>query len=101
MVVIFRSDNLNYAFDYIKNMFGLLPVNQDKIIYQMPYYIDTIEIITFVAAILCCMPIFKNLLYTKSTVSRALVNIWLLVLFFLSVITIATDTYNPFIYFRF
>ena len=35
------------------------------------------------------------------TIVRCIVNIWLLVLLFLSTITIASSTYNPFIYFRF
>ncbi len=99
--IFFRSETLSYAFDYIKNMFGLIPEHQ--IAYTLPYYIDRIEIITFVAAFLCAMPLFTGLLSIKfeRKVCRTLVNIWLMILFILSSATIAASTYNPFIYFRF
>ena len=99
--VMFRADNMKYAWDYLRNMFGLLHVHADKIVYALPYYIDTIEVITFIAAILCSVPIFNKMLEVKNKVGLALVNIWLLALFVLSAATIASSTYNPFIYFRF
>ena len=99
--VMFRADNMGYACDYIKNMFGLIGVH--KIIYGMAYYIDNIEIIAFIAAILCAMPIFNRILEIKCErkVLRSVVNIWLICLFLLSTSCIAASTYNPFIYFRF
>lgn len=99
--VLFRSEDLGYAFTYIKNMFGL--VNVHDISYALPYYIDTYEIIMFTAALLCSLPIFKNILnVTKANKTLyAFVNLWLLFLFLLSSATIAASTYNPFIYFRF
>lgn len=99
--VLFRSDDLGYAFTYIKNMFGLATVHD--ISYALPYYIDTYEVIMFVAAIICSIPIFKNILNIKkeNKLLYGAVNIWLLLLFLLSSATIAASTYNPFIYFRF
>ena len=99
--VMFRADNMGYAWDYIKNMFGL--VGKHKIMYKMVYYIDNIEITAFAAAIICATPIFEDLLRIKyeHKFLRAVVNIWLIVLFILSSATIAASTYNPFIYFRF
>lgn len=99
--VMFRAENMSYAWQYIKNMFGL--IQEHKIIYELPYYIDNIEIFAFVAAILCAMPIFKNILAIrfKRKTARAMVNIWLMMLFILSTAAIAASTYNPFIYFRF
>ena len=96
--VIFRADSMKYAWDYIMNMFGLLHTNS---IYNLAYYIDTIEIITFIAAILCAVPLFKNILEVQNKWGRAFINLWLLILFFLSTVSIAANTYNPFIYFRF
>lgn len=99
--VMFRAENMTYAYNYIKNMFGL--ISEHKIMYKLPYYIDNLEIITFIVAILCAMPIFKNILnirYRHKT-ARALVNIWLMILFVVSASAIAASTYNPFIYFRF
>ena len=99
--VIFRAENLTYAFDYIKNMFGL--ISEHDIIYKRFYYIDNIEIIAFVAAVICAMPIFNKLvdIEFKYKIRRTLVNIWLMCLFVLSVSVMAASTYNPFIYFRF
>ncbi len=99
--VMFRADNMAYAWDYLKNMFGL--ISEHKITYKLPYYIDNIEIITFAVAILCAMPIFRGMLEVKyeRKVLRTIINIWLIVLFVLSASSIAASTYNPFIYFRF
>jgi len=98
---MFRADNMGYAWQYIKNMFGL--IKEHKIIYEMAYYIDNIEIIAFIAAILCSMPVFNKILEIKykHKVLRTIVNIWLIILFVLSSSCIAASTYNPFIYFRF
>ena len=54
---------MGYAWAYIKNMFGL--VHNHKILYEYAYYIDNIEILAFVAAILCAMPIFNKMLEVK------------------------------------
>lgn len=99
--VMFRADNMAYACDYIKNMFGL--ISEHQIMYKLPYYIDNIEIIAFTAAVFCAMPLFKGMLDVKykHKVLRTLVNVWLILLFVLSSAEIAASTYNPFIYFRF
>lgn len=97
--VMFRAETMEYAVKYIKNMFGLL--KNHEIIYGINYYIDTFEIIIFIAAILCSVPLFRNLLLVKNKLGRVFVNVWLLILFVLSTALIASSTYNPFIYFRF
>ena len=98
--VIFRADDLKYAIHYIMNMFGCLSVKLDAA-YPLTYYIDNIQIITFIVAILCSVPVFKNILKPGSTIKKVAVNIWLFFLFILSSMSIAASTYNPFIYFRF
>ncbi len=99
--VFFRSETLTYAVDYLKNMFGLIA--EHKIAYTLSYYLDKMEVIAFVAAVLCAMPIFNKMLEIpyKHKISRTLVNVWLIILFITSSATIAASTYNPFIYFRF
>ncbi len=99
--VIFRADNITYAFKYLANMFGILHLDKSNFLYSMSYYIDRIEILTFVIALICSVPIFRNMLAVRTKLQAILVNTWLLVLFYLSTITIASSTYNPFIYFRF
>lgn len=99
--VIFRSNNINYAITYIMNMFS--PIDIHDISYLLPYYIDTYEVIMFIAAIACSIPFFKNILNVSkdNKVAYGIVNVWLLILFLISSATIAASTYNPFIYFRF
>ena len=99
--VIFRSDNINYAFVYIKNMFGLIEIN--NVTYNLPYYIDIYEIIAFIAALVCSMPVFRNILNIQKdrTILYSFINLLIFSLFLLSCMTIAASTYNPFIYFRF
>ena len=80
--VIFRADNMKYAWDYLMNMFGLLDLNTNEFLYSISYYVDRIEVITFIVAILCCMPIFKNMLEVKNKAAKCFINLWLLVLFF-------------------
>ena len=99
--VMFRADNMTYAWQYIQNMFGLLTINQDNVLYNLSYYVYKWEYIVFIFALLCSMPIFNKMLEYKNTIIRAGVNIWLLILFILSAASIASSTYNPFIYFRF
>ena len=100
-IVIFRSDDMAYACKYWKNMFGITPILPENIVYSFTYYIDTFEIIMIIVAILCSAPLFKNMLNVENKWAKAGINIWLLVLFFLSTVTMAGSTYNPFIYFRF
>lgn len=97
--VIFRADNLVLAEKYIKNMFGLC---MTKPLFNFAYYMDVIEIIMFIVAILCAMPIFKNFANKpKNKYLHIVLNIWIMILFILSISSIAASTYNPFIYFRF
>jgi alginate O-acetyltransferase complex protein AlgI len=100
-LVIFRSDNIKYAWDYIMNMFGFIHLNSEEYLYEFSYYIGRFEMIMFIAAILCATPIFKNILKVENNLARIFINIWLLILFVVSTATIAASTYNPFIYFRF
>lgn len=99
--VLFRAPDLQYALTYIGNMFGI--TDQDSDTYKLIYYIDVIPIVSFIIALICCVPLFNNWL-VKSNDSKAgiwIYNFYLLVLFLFSTASIASSTYNPFIYFRF
>ena len=99
--VFFRADSMHYTLSYIGNMFGFVEVAKGVAVYAFEYYIDTIEVLTFIAAILRSMPLFKDMLYVQNRIAKTFVNAWLLIMFVLSTISIAAGTYNPFIYFRF
>ena len=97
--VLFRAENIAYAGQYFKNMLGLVKTNP---VYSINYYIDNIEILTFIVAIICSMPIFRNIvLPITNKYKNIAVNTWIIALFVLSASAIAASTYNPFIYFRF
>lgn len=98
--VLFRADNIIYAWQYLKNMLGL--AGNHNITYTLGYYIDNVEILTFAVAVLCSMPIFRNIaLPIVNKYKHFTINTWIMILFILSVSAIAASTYNPFIYFRF
>ncbi len=99
--VIFRADNMKYAWDYLMNMFGLLHIKPNEFIYSFGYYVDRFEVIIFIAALICSIPIFRNILKVQNKVGKVFINVWFIILFILSSATIAASTYNPFIYFRF
>lgn len=97
--VIFRSESFTYAIQYLMNMFGFIHPND--IVYDLGYYINWINLLILAIAIFCSTPIFKKILEPTTKLKHGLVNLWLLFIFFLSTIIIASNTYNPFIYFRF
>lgn len=99
--VIFRSENIGYAFVYLKNMFGCIEVNNR--LYPVGYYIDRFEIIILFIAVICSAPIFSGILQKteNNKILKIFINIWLIVLLIFSTMTLAASTYNPFIYFRF
>lgn len=99
--VFFRSPDLQYGFNYVLNMFCVLPHQEN--LYKIWYYVDVIPIITFIFAIFLTMPLGK-VCYEKASnnsIGLWIVNLLLYGLFILSTAEIATTTYNPFIYFRF
>ena len=99
--VIFRADNLTYAGQYLANMFGITHLQKETFIYNLSYYCTVTDVVIIIAAILCSLPLFKNILDIKNKLGIAMVNLWLLLLFIIAVSSLAAGTYNPFIYFRF
>ena len=99
--VMFRAENMTYAWAYIKNMFGCLEGVKNA--YELPYYVGNFEILVAVVSCLCAVPIFGKILQIDFSrkVLRTVVNVWLMLLFVISASAIAASTYNPFIYFRF
>jgi alginate O-acetyltransferase complex protein AlgI len=114
--VLFRSENLAIAFDYIRAMFGIgSKVLVDKVFH---YYFQGGKWILLIAAIFC-LPVSK---YVKQRLEKSL-NIQnanraeqnrfsqvmfqllqiipLLIVFILSIVVVVNSDYNPFIYFNF
>lgn len=95
--VIFRADNLTQAGQYLGNMVGLGAKGGT----------GGIEIlatagILFTAAIVGATPIVKNLFaYMDSKKMGWVEDLWLMVVFYFSLIHAVAATYTPFIYFNF
>ncbi len=99
--VMFRANDMSYAWAYIKNMFRITSTHNE--IYPLAYYVDRFEIIMLIVATICSIPIFSKLLQKceENKILKGIVNIWLIFLLIASTMFIANSTYNPFIYFRF
>lgn len=109
--VIFRADNFSYAWAYIQSMFGLN--NPDKPKYYLDYFLDNEIILTLLIGVVLSAPVYfklkqiKNYIFDKTpntsvnTVGALIVYLVFICLFILSAIYVSSNTYNPFIYFRF
>ena len=80
-------------------MFGLFKTND--VTHYVSEYVNNIQLISFAIAVLCALPFKINVLRMNGIWKNAVVDVWLLCLFILSVMAILTTSYNPFIYFRF
>ena len=107
--VFFRSDNLEYALQYLKVLFGGGEFIMQG---QWMFYADKLNIIILFAAILSSSYFFiwvhdnlKKIRFSYTVLSLNIANLvsvmTLLGLFLLSCISILSGGYNPFIYFRF
>lgn len=102
--VIFRSDSVGYAFAYIGRMFSFMTQTQAM---TVTLSILTPVFLTVLAVALVTMfpvvPAIRRRLAGKPsyTVVNTVCYIAMFGLYFLCVLTLAADSYNPFIYFRF
>lgn len=98
--VFFRSDSISKALIYIGYMFG-----KGKLSAFDPNFIGYISQYGFMMAVgaVCSVPLFKNLWQkvNKNLFTDILHTVCLLGLFVLSLTSLISDSYNPFIYFNF
>ena len=99
--VFFRADNLSHAISYLKKMF--VPYKMDE---NLSFWTREFQI-ALVLSIVCCgiiSALYQRIPYGQIW-KQKVVNIvrpafcW--VALYLSIILLASNTYNPFIYFRF
>lgn len=102
--VFFRADDFNYAFNYLKVMFGINPAEYfDE---TTIYYLHDFGLF-FCLGILFSTPIvriIKERILSVSIlnyISLFIAPIIHIILFIISLIYLLNSTYNPFIYFRF
>lgn len=101
--VLFRADNLTYAVDYIRAMFGLIP---DAVPYfGITYYLTPYNLFIMSVAVILSANYVQQGAITLKRRCRFCGDIGervlLVVLIVVCVVTVMAQTYNPFIYFRF
>ncbi len=104
--VLFRSDNLTNALDYLIAMFSSSIATNYEF---LNFYFTTEVQIVFLIAILFSMPIYNGLeatalkkhAPTKIKLYYCIKYFGMTTLFVICCIYVATGSYNPFIYFRF
>lgn len=103
--VFFRADTLGHALYYIRIMFS--PRHLAWSIFSSGYYLTNSLLLTLVVAVLLCGVIQQRYPALKAAsraidrpVSRA-TAVWSILLLALSMVTLISGSYNPFIYFRF
>lgn len=100
--VFFFSPTLSSALSYLKAMFG---IRSHAFIDKQSLYFLFTNIFLWIVAILASTPVIQQ--YYDNTISRRVngkivINcIAYIVLFFLCIAFLVTETYNPFLYFRF
>ena len=96
--VLFRSENISYAFTYFKSMFSFADGGWDVTII---YIKENIFILLF--AIIACLPIslWCGKIVKNEYVKLSVKLFVLIILALVSVTYIIKGTYNPFIYFNF
>ena len=97
--VLFKSETVIKAKDYVSNMAGF--TSGHEVYIKLPQYLNHFNLIILLIAILCTMPIFKDILNRKNLFVEMVFNIILSVLFVICISELGLNTYNPFIYFRF
>lgn len=103
---LFRSDNLSYAFNYMANMLTLnTNINWEFINYYFTNEIKFVLILAFIFAIPINKFIQAKIPQKRTPVLNNALMVFkpfgLIVLFIICCTYVASDTYNPFIYFRF
>jgi len=103
--VFFRLENFSDALAYIKTMFGFSTGAIAK--FHLSHYLGVEKIIILVAGIILSIPVADML---KKYANQRVITQWIfaigdafiMMMFFLfSLMLMASETYNPFIYFRF
>jgi len=99
--VIFSLEDTKKMLEYLKGMFGLLPVdaiNSTAMYYLMGYFV------IFAIACIACTPLVKKV-YDKINVAFKYTGVVEIIVYVLILLTstayLVNSTYNPFLYFRF
>lgn len=96
--VLFRSNNISSAIKYIGYLFGY---GTTQIIDEISKTILSGTYIVIILGIIGSTPLISNLFNRLNKNTKLIEQIFLIIIFILSIIQIISSTYNPFIYFNF
>lgn len=109
--VIFRADNFSYAWAFIQSMFGVNCPDNPK--FYLDYFLDNEISLTILIGVILSTPVYLKLKIVRNYIinkfpnnifhigSNLVIHLVYICLFILSAIYVSSNTYNPFIYFRF
>ena len=103
--VVFRSDTLGYAMDYIKVLFGWVPMGFKP--FNIAHFIDNRLILVFIVGILAATGVLNIAFKKTNNTPRAslktnyIMMIGCAFLMILNILFVMNQGYSPFIYFRF
>ncbi|MFT4524568.1 MAG: alginate O-acetyltransferase complex protein AlgI, partial [Bacteroidia bacterium] len=102
---IFKVEGLSNAVDFYARMFSFEPISEGLL------FTDVLTIkyvVIFIIGVIFCMPVkvvlqkaFSKMGSPLQSLVLGMSNVYYLVLLVLSIMSVASSTYNPFIYFRF
>jgi alginate O-acetyltransferase complex protein AlgI len=102
--VFFRAENLSYALEYIKHLFWYSSENTN---YYALYFVNVKSVFILIMALILSTPI-KTIILKKLNEHTFFINyrvvflpMYVFVLMVLCTIEMASNSFNPFIYFRF
>jgi alginate O-acetyltransferase complex protein AlgI len=99
--VLFRSETLTGAWHYWQSMLGL--GSSEEVLFTVSYFVTRKVLLAIAIGLLISTPVCQKV---RSRMPnrfwvRSAGDLFLLGILFLSILSIASGTYNPFIYFRF
>lgn len=104
--VLFRIPSFEEAVNFYRSLFLFEPIDSKM---SFMRWVGSEQIIIFIIAIFLCMPLRGKIEFVKMKIrNTVIIEIWdysamvfYFILLLLSIMSISSTTYNPFIYFRF
>ncbi len=101
--VFFRADNISYALGFIKNMFAGFTYSRASLVLVCKLF-NPYNIFIIILAFILSYPVVKMVdsrFMKKKNVFKPMIAFGSLLLLMLCILNLASEAYNPFIYFRF
>ena len=101
--VFFRAENISYALDFIRKMFAGFTYSRASVVLVCKMF-NPYNIFIIILAFILSYPVVRmvdNKLIKKKNIFKPVIAFGSLLLLMLCILNLASEAYNPFIYFRF